>query len=183
MIPVRMGEIAVSATPGEELVALGLGSCIGLVMVDRAAGVAGMVHVVLPDSGGTGASSGKFADSAVPELLRQLTAAGAVKRRLQVAMGGGARMFDVGGGLDIGVRNAAAVKQAVSRAGLTVTIAETGGRQGRTVRVTVPHGEVTSRVAGGQPQVLLAAGHVAGATASRPASTARSGTRAAVAGR
>jgi len=35
MISVRMGEIAVSRDPGEELVAVGLGSCIGLAIVDR----------------------------------------------------------------------------------------------------------------------------------------------------
>ena len=37
---VRMGELAVSDTVGDELVAIGLGSCIGLALVDRAANVA-----------------------------------------------------------------------------------------------------------------------------------------------
>ncbi len=45
-----MGELAVSSTVGDELVAIGLGSCIGLAMVDREAGVAGLAHVVLPES-------------------------------------------------------------------------------------------------------------------------------------
>ena len=51
MTGVRMGELAVSATPTDELVAVGLGSCIGLVIVDRSAGVAGLAHIVLPQSG------------------------------------------------------------------------------------------------------------------------------------
>ena len=38
---VRMGEIEVSSETGEELVARGLGSCIGLAMIDRRSGVAG----------------------------------------------------------------------------------------------------------------------------------------------
>ena len=46
-IAVRMGEIAVSKSPGELLVSLGLGSCIGLALVDRRLGVAGLAHVVL----------------------------------------------------------------------------------------------------------------------------------------
>ena len=49
---VRMGELAASKTAGDMLVTLGLGSCIGLVLLDRRMGVAGLAHVVLPDSGG-----------------------------------------------------------------------------------------------------------------------------------
>ena len=45
-----MGEIEVSKRAGDELVARGLGSCIGLALIDREAGVAGMAHVVLPES-------------------------------------------------------------------------------------------------------------------------------------
>ena len=47
-----MGELAVSGTVGDELVAIGLGSCIGLALVDRDANVAGLAHVVLPESQG-----------------------------------------------------------------------------------------------------------------------------------
>ncbi len=48
----RMGELC--ATSGAEgLVALGLGSCIGLVLLDRRKGVAGLAHVVLPRRRGT----------------------------------------------------------------------------------------------------------------------------------
>ena len=43
-----MGEIEVSERAGDELVARGLGSCIGLALVDRFVGVAGLAHIVLP---------------------------------------------------------------------------------------------------------------------------------------
>ena len=67
---VRMGELAASAVDGDVLVSLGLGSCIGLALLDRRLGVAGLAHVVLPSSGGHAApGSFKFADSAVPELI------------------------------------------------------------------------------------------------------------------
>ena len=36
--------------PGDVLVSLGLGSCIGLALVDESVGVAGLVHIVLPAS-------------------------------------------------------------------------------------------------------------------------------------
>ena len=154
---VRMGEIEVSKRPGEELVARGLGSCIGLALIDRSSGVAGMAHVVLPESGGSTGEPGKFADLAVPALIAQMQRAGAVKRRLDAVMAGGARMFELGE-MDIGARNAAAVETGLSRAGLKVRAAETGGNRGRTLRLTVGEFEVTVKEAGGQPVTLYPVG-------------------------
>ncbi len=45
---VRMGELAVSSRAGDEIVAIGLGSCIGLAMIDRDAGVAGLATSFSP---------------------------------------------------------------------------------------------------------------------------------------
>jgi len=105
-----MGEAAISSTVGDELIAIGLGSCIGLVLTDRQAQVAGMAHVVLPESAGKPGPAPKFADLAVTDLIAQVIAAGAVRSRLEAVMIGGAHMFTVGASLDIGARNAAAVR-------------------------------------------------------------------------
>src|ERR1700760_3145030 len=140
---VRMGEIEVSKRTGEELVARGLGSCIGLALIDRSTGVAGMAHIVLPDSAGAPAWPGKFADLAVPALIARMQDAGAVIRRMDAVLAGGARMFEMGP-MDIGARNAEAVTAQLSRAGLKVSAAATGGNRGRTLRVTV--GDFTATV-------------------------------------
>jgi chemotaxis protein CheD len=155
---VRMGEMVVSDNPNDELVALGLGSCIGLAIVDRLAGVAGLAHIVLPESGDKVDQIGKFADTAVPELIARLRRAGAVARRFETAIVGGARMFEVSGGLDIGTRNEAAVRAALSAARVSISAAQTGGNQGRTVRIAVGECLVAVRVAG-QPAVALLEGH------------------------
>jgi chemotaxis protein CheD len=152
---VRMGEIEVSSQTGEELVARGLGSCIGLALIDRRSGVAGMAHIVLPEApGASDPEPGKFADLAVPELISQMQQAGAAVRRLDAVLAGGARMFDVGE-MDIGARNAAAVKEGLARSGVTVRASDTGGDRGRTMRLTV--GEFTVRVkeAGGEVSTLF----------------------------
>ncbi len=156
---VRMGEIEVSKRTGEELVARGLGSCIGLALIDRSSGVAGMAHIVLPESSGHAASNepGKFADTGVPALISQMQKAGAVLRRLDAVMAGGARMFALGE-MDIGARNAEAVKEGLTHAGLRVRAADTGGNRGRTLRLTVGDFEVTVKEAGGEPVTLLAGG-------------------------
>jgi len=159
---VRMGEIEVSKRTGEELVARGLGSCIGLALIDRLSGVAGMAHIVLPESGGSSKEPGKFADTAVPAMLAQMQKAGAVTRRLDAVLAGGARMFELGE-MDIGARNAAAVKDGLTRAGLKIRAAETGGNRGRTLRLTVGDFEVTVKEAGGEPVTL----YDGGTTASR----------------
>lgn len=149
-----MGELAVSGQAGDELVAIGLGSCIGLALVDRAASVAGLAHVVLPESQGKTEPKAKFADLAVPDLIGKLEAAGATRRRLEAVLVGGARMFSVGASLDIGARNAEAVRAALSKEGIRIHAEEVGGNRGRTARIIVGS-EITSQLAGGPRTALL----------------------------
>jgi chemotaxis protein CheD len=152
---VRMGEIEVSSETGEELVARGLGSCIGLAMIDRQSGVAGMAHIVLPEAPkASDPEPGKFADLAVPELISQMKRAGAAVRRLDAVLAGGARMFELGD-MDIGARNAEAVKRGLARSGVTVRAAVTGGNRGRTMRLTVGEFKVSVKEAGGRPTTLF----------------------------
>ena len=152
-----MGEIEVSKRTGEELVARGLGSCIGLALIDRQSGVAGMAHIVLPESAGQNQEPGKFADLAVPALIAQMHRAGALTRRLDAVLAGGARMFHLGE-MDIGARNTAAVKAGLARSGVKVRAADTGGDRGRTMRLTVGDFVVTVKEAGGQQVTLFPAG-------------------------
>jgi chemotaxis protein CheD len=150
-----MGEMVVSRDPNEELVAVGLGSCIGLAIVDRTAGVAGLAHIVLPESNDRVDQAGKFADTAVPELIAQMRKAGAVERRLESAIAGGARMFEMSGGLDIGSRNESAVRAALATARISIKAAQTGGNAGRTVKISVGDLLVTVRSAGQPTETLL----------------------------
>jgi chemotaxis protein CheD len=160
---VRMGEYAFSASAGDVLVSLGLGSCIGLALLDRHAGVAGLAHVVLPAAEGRDGAPGKFADVAVPALIDAVVELGARQSRLDAVLVGGASMFSFGGsGLDVGQRNDAAVREELARLRIPIVAAETGGSKGRTVRVTVQTGVVTSKAAGDAavelyPNVLAAA--------------------------
>jgi chemotaxis protein CheD len=155
MDPVRMGELKVSRARDAELVAIGLGSCIGLAIVDRSARVAGLAHIVLPDSQGVNGPAAKFADTAIPEMLACLRSAGANPARCDAVLVGGARMFALSKALDIGARNDAAVRAALASAGIETSAAETGGSRGRTVRVIVGTGEVLVQEAGGQSVTLL----------------------------
>jgi chemotaxis protein CheD len=155
---VRMGELAVSSVPGHVLVSLGLGSCIGLALIDRRMGVAGLAHIVLPQSQGAAQDNPrKFADLAVPELLAELEAEGARRVRLEAVLVGGASMFVVSASsLEVGHRNEAAVRDLLEQQRIPVVATATGGSRGRTVRVEVGTSAVTVREAGGKDTQLLA---------------------------
>lgn len=145
-VVVGMSEIQVLKGSGT-FCCLGLGSCIGLAVLDPVSHVAGMVHIMLPESfpGKPIPQKGKFADTGVPSLLEEVMAAGARKERLVVALAGGAQVFSFGSGttkLDIGARNSVAVNQLLAIHKLKVIAADTGGNLGRTVTFVVETGEI-----------------------------------------
>lgn len=151
---VRIGEVAASADPSDVLVALGLGSCMGVAVVDRARNVAGLAHVMLPEAPREGEETLRCADRAIPALLDRVLGLGARRSQLEVAMVGGAQMFAARGGVGVGARNDIATREALKRERLTPAAAVTGGDKGRTVRVEVG-GEVCYREAGGSLVRLL----------------------------
>jgi chemotaxis protein CheD len=159
-IAVRMGEIAVSSSAADVLMSIGLGSCIGLALVDQRRGIAGLAHIMLPEAlGPDGRQPGKFADLAVPALIEQTVALGTSRGMLKAVIVGGAQMFSLNGGagtLDIGVRNEAAVRGLLAAERIPIVGAATRGSKGRTIKVW-PGGAVTGKEAGG-PEVELLPG-------------------------
>jgi chemotaxis protein CheD len=148
-VVVRMGELAASASAGDVLVCVGLGSCIGLALVCRHGRACGLAHIVLPAAAGRDSDRpAKFAEHAVPALIAALGPHGARAGALDAILVGGAQMFATGTGMEIGARNEAAVRAALVQAGIPVTATATAGSVGRTVRVHVATGSVTVREAG-----------------------------------
>ncbi len=155
---VRMGEAAASRTAGDTLACIGLGSCIGLALVDRAKGVAALAHVMLPEATQPDPPQPhKFADLAVPALIDMVVAQGASRARLEACLVGGAAMFQFGGsGQDIGARNDEAVTRLLGQQRIPVRATATGGSKGRTIRVAVGSDiTITVREAGGTEEHLL----------------------------
>lgn len=157
-IVVGLGEIKISRDAGVVLTCLGLGSCVGISAFDPVTRVAGMAHIVLPVSTGNGAGRApKFADVAVPVLLEGLRKQGAVTSRLIVKIAGGAQMSRAPGLNDafkIGEKNVQAVEGALERAGVPVAAADTGGNQGRTLRMYLDTGATVVSRAGKQTSEL-----------------------------
>ena len=97
---VRMGEASASSTPGDVLACIGLGSCIGLALVDRSARRrrAGATSCCPRRSRPDPPQPHKFADLAVPRAARPRAGPRRGARpRLEAALVGGAAMFQFGG--------------------------------------------------------------------------------------
>ena len=117
----------------------GLGSCVGVVLYDEVKHVAGMVHIMLPDSslGRSGVLNvAKFADTGITALIEKLAAEGISKFNLKAKIAGGAQMFQFSSDKDsmrIGPRNVEAVKQELKKQGIRLISEDTGGKSGRTI--------------------------------------------------
>ena len=159
-ITVGLGELKVTKDPAMSLACFGLGSCIDLCAYDPISKVAGMVHIVLPESNNhsnQGIAAAKYADIAVPLLLEEMTRLGALKSRLVIKLIGGAQMIQAAGFeaiLDMGARNLEMTKKALASEGIRISGADTGGTQGRSVWLSVVSGKVMVRTAGRELQEL-----------------------------
>lgn len=148
ILPVRMGEMAVSRAPHEVLTIVGLGSCVALILIEPEKRAAAMAHIVLPESrmtGGREAPPAKFADTAVPELVGAMRKLGAKAEHLYAVLIGGATMFGMRPGsklAGVGDRNAEATIEMLERAGVRIAARDLGGENGRSVQVFVGDGRV-----------------------------------------
>jgi len=149
---VGMGQIAVGRAP-ERMKSI-LGSCIGLAIYHPRLKTGVMAHIVLPDSAGRGGTPGKFADTAVPEMLKLLKELGTPAHGLTAKLTGGANMFAGSGPLQIGDANAEAVARTLKSAGIRVAGQDVGGTKGRRVTFDCTSGEMTVECAG-QPARTL----------------------------
>ena len=147
---VRMGEIAVARDGG--LLKTLLGSCLGVVLYDRRLKAAALAHIVLPESHGQREHLGKFADTAIPEMIRRLTAIfGNQPLKLTAEIAGGATMFAVhGAAATIGQQNMNAVEKLLDEQRITIIGRHLGGTQGRRMALDVATGIVTVDVVGAE---------------------------------
>lgn len=149
---VRMGAAGL-ARRGEILETVGLGSCVAIVVFSPLSQMAALAHVMLPESEGLADAPTKFADTAVPTLLDQLEAAGAMAP-FTAALVGGASMFPgVPSALlsDVASRNIEAARAALASASIPVLREDVGGHVGRSLRVDAEsQGVIVRTIRGGE---------------------------------
>jgi len=137
MIKVGMADLNVCTSPNV-ITTLGLGSCVGIVLHDPIRKIAGMVHVMLPDSKKilNNENKAKFADTGIDALILEMTKIGADRRGLIAKIAGGAQMFAFSSNnemMRIGDRNVEATKLKLQQLGISIKAEDTGANYGRTI--------------------------------------------------
>jgi chemotaxis protein CheD len=157
---VGIAEMRHSATPGERLVTYALGSCLGVAIHDPVAGVAGLLHAMLPtgaiDAEKARRTPAMFVDVGVPLLFREAYRLGASKERIVVKVAGGAfaGADDGADQFQIGKRNILMLRKLLWKNGVLLHAHDLGGRQtSRTVLLDVATGALTIK-SNGQAAVL-----------------------------
>lgn len=126
-----LGELRVGKCP---LGTIGLGSCIALILHDQRRSLAGLAHIMLPESRGIVDRPGKFADTAICALLDEMWVFGSTKSSMTAIVVGGASMFEFSANsLNIGERNTTVIKDLLQKQGIRIEHEETGGKIGRSV--------------------------------------------------
>ncbi|WLR43519.1 chemotaxis protein CheD [Bacillus carboniphilus] len=116
----------------------GLGSCVAIVVYDTKNSLAGLAHVMLPDSTlakYTNLNKAKYVDTAIPVLIHTLLENGAKRESLKAKIAGGSEMFKFTSNelMRIGPRNVEAVNIHLQKYRVPVISSDVGGSNGRTV--------------------------------------------------
>ncbi|OOE11910.1 chemotaxis protein CheD [Fictibacillus arsenicus] len=126
-------------SPPDTIRTTGLGSCVGVIIYDEGRKIAGMAHVMLPESALIKSNTtklGKFADTAVNALYDMLIKKGASAKSIKAKIAGGAQMFQFSSGSEmmrIGPRNVESVKLQLNQLGIPLISSDVGGNSGRTI--------------------------------------------------
>ena len=154
---VGVADVKLASEKGQRLITYALGSCLGIVIHDPVAGVAGLLHAMLPDSTidrtKAAANPAMFVDTGVPLLFRESYRLGAKKERIVVMVAGGAHAgaTEDADQFQIGKRNFLMLRKLLWKNNVLLQAHDVGGCQtSRTMVVDVATGAVTIRSQGAE---------------------------------
>jgi chemotaxis protein CheD len=150
---VGIADFAVTAD-GAVLTTSGLGSCLGVALRDDRAGVAGLIHVMLPTAPDDPPNVAKYADTGIDALVTAMADEGATPGRVRAKLAGGSAMFEFDSQDEpIGERNIATTRAALDRLGVPVDATDVGGDAGRSLRFHGDTGELRVKSAGNERRI------------------------------
>jgi len=120
-----------------------LGSCVAACIQDRAAGIGGMNHFMLPDDGAdapqhAASDSMRYGAYAMEVLINELIKAGGRRERFEAKVFGGAAVLAGMTTMNIGDRNAAFVRRYLATEGIRIVAEDLQGAHPRKVAY-MPH--------------------------------------------
>ncbi len=158
-VVVGVGDMAVSNNANVTISTYALGSCVGVVAIDSAVQVGGMLHIMLPDSTLTPEKAARqpsmFADTGMRAFLKALYGLKADRRRLRLFLAGGANVLSGSDFFKIGERNIVAVRAFIQRERLSVISEELGGLNNRTLHFKIKEGTVEMKLPTGLKTIRM----------------------------
>jgi len=146
---IHVSDAKVSADPNDVLATYSLGSCIAVCLYDPATHTGGMLHYQLPNSSIEPDRAKEkpfmFADTGMKLLIGKLVSMGAMKKRMNVKIAGGATMDAGPDGFNIGKRNHLAIRKLMWKNGMFIDAEDVGGNTPRNMYMNVEDGTVTIR--------------------------------------
>jgi chemotaxis protein CheD len=151
------GELHCTAEP--TMVTTVLGSCVAVCLSDRARGLGGINHFLLPHCDGDQLNL-RYGDVAIDRLLDGMLSLGARVGDLEAKVFGGAAVMPMNAPENnVGTRNVEVAMARLRSLGITVVARRTGGSRGLSVRLFTATGDVLIRavrsVMGSQADQLL----------------------------
>lgn len=159
MIKVGMADYNICKAP-DAITTLGLGSCVGIALYDSIRKIAGLAHIMLPDSTlvrNNNNNIAKFADTGIDACIDMMVKKGASRIGLTAKIAGGAQMFAFGSNNDmlrIGERNVEATKKKLKELGIRILAEDTGKNYGRTIEFYPETGELLIKAVG-KPKTII----------------------------
>ena len=143
-----IGQMAVCHAP-EQIVCLGLGSCVAIILYDPVARIGGVAHVLLPKSPIKCDNEGKYADTGTRKLVKEMLNHGAKKERFVAKLVGGAQMFpNLNLAIaNIGRENSMTIRNVLRELMIRIVAEDLGGNRGRSAYFNTSDGHVIVRTA------------------------------------
>jgi chemotaxis protein CheD len=144
-IVVSISDMKVTSRSKDVLVTHALGSCLGLAAYDPVAGVAGLIHCLLPlsrDNKEPAKNPYMYVNLGVPQLMRTMFGRGAIRENLIIKAAGCGKMMNISNKFDTGTNNIAALKKLLQINELRLAAEDVGGTIPRTMRLFVDTGRV-----------------------------------------
>lgn len=143
---IKIAEIKVIRGPG--ILKTVVGSCIALCIWDKEEKIGGMVHIMMPrvNNSKTSFPRGKYADTAVHALYKEMISRNCEQKHLIASVIGGASLFNSklvnNGSKSIGIDNYETVMKQLYLHRISVNTEDVGGNSGRRVLFDCSNGEV-----------------------------------------
>jgi chemotaxis protein CheD len=142
------------AMPPTRLRSPALGSCVAVALYDIVIGVGGMAHVMLPSTKhySRGSDLLKYADQAIPYLIKKMVEFGASRKEIRARLVGGAMMVE--GIMNIGAMVIESVEDTLKCEGIEITGRRLGGNVCRTSILDIATGTLWYTEDNGEERVL-----------------------------